>query len=242
MRLSRLGRPCARRLLYRNACAAMQNQRCLVYLEDLVLFDGHAFSGAMYPDLSAALGILKYWQSALAGDAAALLGAPMPGDRVRALSGDVAGQPTGAKDRPDMFYDPDWDEAGRLAQWRRVWQSTHHMPPLLAAATIWDAWHTLCPEQQGPWRATLLAALVLRARGKARHVLLPLDTGERLCRKGWRSVDHSNTRMLTFLEIVCAAVKSSGSELEGLASAKERMCIRLKGVQKNSRLPELVDL
>ena len=217
----------------------MQNQHCLVYLEDLVLLDGHAFSGMMYPDLSVALGILKYWQAAFAGDASTLLRARMPGEPERSISIDVAGD---GMDRPDMFYDPNWDESGRLAQWRTVRQSTSSMPPLLAAATIWDAWHTLCPEQQGPWRANLLAALVLRARAKTRHVLLPLDTGERVCRKGWKAVDDANKRMLVFFEIVSAAVKSSGIELDGLASARERMCLRLRKTQKNSRLYDLIEL
>ena len=242
MRLSPVGSPCASRLLYRNACASMQNQHCLVHLEDLVLLDGHAFSGPMYPDLSAELGIFKYWQAAFAGDATSLLAAPMPGEAARMLSINVVGDGKGRMDRPDMFYDPSWDEAGRLDQWRQVWQSSINMPPLLAAATVWDAWHTLRPEQQGPWRGTLLAALVLRARSKTRHILLPLDSGERISRQMWRAHDNADKRMLTFFDIVSAAVKSSGSELVGLASAKERMSVRLRDVQKTSRLHDLMEL
>lgn len=242
IRASPVGRACAQRLLYRNACAAMQNQACMVYLEDLVLLDGHSFSGVMYADLSAALFILKLWQSALAENAAGLLDASMPGERERPLSGWVPVDPSLTRDRPDMFYDAEWDEAERLRRWRIVLQRTSRMPPLLAAATIWDAWHTLQPEQQGTWRAHLLASLVLRARGKTRQLLLPLDHGQRLCRKGWRAVDDASTRILTVFEIVRAAIKGCATELDGLASAKERMSFKLGDVQKNSRLPQLVDL
>lgn len=239
LRLSPVGQPCASRLLYRNACASMQNQHCFVYLEDLVLLDGHAFSGMMYPDLSAALAILKYWQTALAGDAAVLLRSPMPCEPDRVIPSEAA---VAAKDRPDVFYDPNWNEAARLDRWRQVWQSTTDMPPLFAAATVWDAWNTLCPEQQGPWRATLLAALVLRARGKTRSFLLPLDSGERQCRKSWRAVDDRKSRLLHFFEIVTAAAKICADDLGGLASAKERMSLRLRGSQSNSRLGDLMEL
>jgi hypothetical protein len=242
IRASPVGRACVQRLLYRNACAAMQSQNCMVYLEDLVLLDGHAFSGVMYPDLSAALFILKLWQTGLAGNAATLLDASMPGELERPLFGGIPVDPLLARHRPDMFYDAEWEEAERLRRWRHVFNASTRLPPVLAAATIWDAWHTLQPEQQGTWRAPLLASLLLRVRGKTRHLILPLDHGQRLCRKGWRAVDDANTRVRTFFEIVRAAIKGCANELDGLASAKERMSLRLRDAQKNSRLPDLVEL
>jgi hypothetical protein len=242
MRASPVGQACAQRVLFRNACAAMQNQDCLVYLEDLVLLDGHAFSGVMYPDLSAALYTLKIWQAALKEDAANLLDAWFPGELERPPPCTPPTDQVAKFERPDMFYDAEWNEAERLRRWRQLLQGSTRMPPLLAAATVWDGWHTLQPEQQGPWRANLLAALVLRARGKARHLLLPLDQGQRLCRKGWRSIDNATSRMLAFFEIVRAALKGCATELEGLASAKERMSLKLRSAQKNSRLPQLMEL
>ncbi len=241
-RWSLLQEPWNERLLYRNACAAMHAQNCLVYLEELVLLDGFAFSGPMYPELSAALGILKLWQKALHGNAAALLSAPMPGEEARALEWEMTPDDPAAQERPELFYDPAWDGAGRLDQWRAVWRATNDLPPLLAAGIVWDAWNTLLPEQQGPWRATLLAALVLRARGKTKHLLLPLDTGQKLCRKRWSAVDHQYVRLQTFFDIVGAATKHASTELSGLESAKERMSLGLKAVRKNSRLGDLRDL
>jgi hypothetical protein len=38
------------------------------------------------------------------------------------------------------------------------------------------------------------------------------------------------------------ATKACANELDGLASAKERMSFRLRDVQKNSRLPHLAEL
>ncbi len=232
----------ANRLLYRNACAAMHSQNSLVYLEDLVLLDGHAFAGSMYPDLSCGLSILKLWQRGLQEDPLMLLRAPMPGELPRPLLSELVGDPMGARDRPEFFYDPDWDEAGRIERWRRVWQDTSRLPPLLAAAIAWDAWHSFAPEQQGAWRAPLLAALVLRARGKTRNLLLPIDAGQRLMRKRWTPRDSFAQRIQMLFDIVAAAVKHAGAELDGLESAKERMVLKLKGVRKNSRLADLIDL
>jgi Protein of unknown function (DUF1612)/HTH DNA binding domain len=241
-RLSPLREAWSQRMLFRNACAALHSQNGLVYLEDLVLLDGHAFSGTMYPDLSSALGILKVWQRGLHEPALTLLRAPMPGEMPLAVSSEVTGDPHGAGDRQDFFYDPDWDEAGRLERWRRVWQQTTPLPPLLAAAIAWEAWHVLSPEQQGPWRAPLLAAMVLRARAKTRQLLLPIDTGQWLLRKRWPANAPYPQRILMFLDIIAAAVKHAGSELDGLESARERMLLKLKSMRRNSRLADLIDL
>jgi Protein of unknown function (DUF1612)/HTH DNA binding domain len=241
-RLSPLHEAWANRMLYRNACAAMHTQYCLVYLEDLVLLDGHAFAGSMYPDLSAGLGILKLWQRGLQEQPMTLLRSAMPGELPRPLASEIVGDPLSVKDRPDFFYDPDWNEAGRLEQWRRVWYDTIRQPPLLAAAIAWDAWHSIAPEQQGTWRAPLLAALVLRARGKTRKLLLPIDTGHWQLRKRWKPHDCFGQRIQMFFEIVAAAVKHAGTELDGLESAKARMILKLKGARKNARLADLIDL
>ena len=241
-RWSALQGPWNERLLYRNACAAMHAQNCLVYLEELVLLDGFAFSGPMYPELSAALGILKLWQKALRGNAASLLGAPMPGEKARALEWEMTADDPVAQERPEFFYDAAWSGAARLQRWRAVWRATIDLPPLLAAAIVWDGWNALSPEQQGPWRAPLLAALVLRARGKTTHVLLPLDSGQKLVRRRWSGSDRQHVRFQTFFEIAAASAKLAATELSGLESAKERMCLGLKTVRKHSHLAGLIDL
>ena len=175
----------------------------------------------------------------------------MPGELPRPagdpLASQVPGDPMAAHDVPDYFWDPDWDEPGRLQQWHRVMQSTDRLPPLLAAAIAWDAWHTLHPEQQGTWRSTLLASLVLRAGlrhagGKTRHLLLPIDTGQRLSKKRWDIRDDYPKRMTTFFDMVACAVQAASHELDSLSSAHERMRLKIKDAPKNSRLPALVEL
>jgi hypothetical protein len=241
-RLSPLRQPWSDRLLYRNACAAMDAQGCLVRLEDLVLLDGHAFTGCQSPELSAGLGILRFWQRGLREPAMALLNAAMPSEAPRLQAGEVTGDHMGAPDRPDYFYDPNRNEAGRIDRWRRVWRDTNALPPLLAAAIAWDAWHTLLPEQQGPWRAPLLASLILRTRGKARNLLLPLDTGQRIVGRRWNARDAFGQRVAAFLDIAAAAVKHAGNELSQLELAKERMTLKLNGVRNSSRMADLIDL
>lgn len=239
-RLSGLCEPWAGRLLYRNTCAGVQNCGGLVHLEDLVLLDGHAFRGAMYADLSDGLHTLKLWQRALGAAPARLLQAPMPGEEVRPLMSEAGADQS--QQRPDVFYEADFDQAERVGKWREVWRSCDSLPPLLAAAVVWDAWHIFGPDAQGPWRASLLAALVLRARGKVRDWMVPIDSGTRIARSGWSAMADQTSRLSTFLSMVAAAVKSASNELDGLVSARERMTLKIRAVSKASRLPELRDL
>ena len=237
---TRLRSPWSERLLFRDACAVLHGQGGLVHLEELVLLDGFAFSGAMYPDLSSALGIVALWKAALCGDASALLKAQMPGEAARPLA--LEGAQAEGYERPDAFYDPNWNQAGRIKAWRDACNSAATLPPLLAAYVAWDAWHASMPEQQGPWRASLLAALMLAARGRVRGWLVPFDTGQWSLRKSWRATEPPMRRIMTFFDIAEAAAQHASKELAGLASARERMMLRIKDRRKNSRLPDLIEL
>lgn len=237
-RNSPLQGPWSERLLYGNATAAMYGQGCLVDLEDLVLLDGFSFSGVMTNDLSSAWHLLRVWKKALKADAVELLKASMPGEAASV-------QPSASRgpvDGPEYFYDPDWDEAGRLEAWRKSFRSGADLPPLLAAATAWDAWHTLQPEQSGTWRSTLLASLVLKVRGTTRQLLLPLDTGHRAAKHPWRASDDVWVRLERFLDLAEAAVERARKELDKLVLAEKLLRSNLKGLRKCSALPRLVDL
>ena len=159
------------RMLYREACASRLAAGELVHLEDLVLLDGGALTTTMTPDLSSAWHVLGVWRRASNANPVELLRSRRPGEFVVSSA-----QPV---DAPEYFYDPNWNEDARFAEWRSVMEVTKHLPPLLAAAIAWDAWLVLEPDQRGAWRASLIAALVLKARAKTRHFLLPLDTGRR---------------------------------------------------------------
>jgi hypothetical protein len=222
------------RLLYGEACASRLAEGELVHLEDLVLLDNGALSGGITPDLSSAWHALGVWRKAVKGDAAALLAAERPGE--------AAAPAALTPDAPDYFYDPDWGEAERLAAFRRVLRESRGLPSLIAAGIVWDAWLELCPEQRGAWRAPLIAALTLKARGKTRHLLLPIDTGRRFAAYRRHAGHGLATRLAGFLEWLLMAAERANRELDRLVLAEELLRGKLRGRRKNSRLPQLVEL
>jgi Protein of unknown function (DUF1612)/HTH DNA binding domain len=116
------------------------------------------------------------------------------------------------------------------------------LPPLLAAAIAWDAWLMLEPDQRGAWRAPLIAALVLKARAKTRHVLLPLDTGRRFGTYRRHPNHDLAARLAGFLEWARIAAEQCIKDLDTLTLAAELLRSKVKGRRRNSRLPALVDL
>ena len=98
------------------------------------------------------------------------------------------------------------------------------------------------PNQRGPWRAPLIAALVLRARAKTCHILLPLDTGRRFAKYRWHPNHDLATRLSGFLEWARTAAEQSIKDLDTLTVAADMLRAKLKGRRRNSRLPALVDL
>ena len=80
-------------------------------------------------------------------------------------------------ERDPLVYDPDWDEDARLGDWRAVVEQTRTLPPTLAAAIAAEAWDAIAPLQHTPWLGRLLAAALLRQRGKSRWHLPCLHAG-----------------------------------------------------------------
>lgn len=222
------------RLLYGEACASMLAEGALVHLEDLVLLDGHAYSGPMSEGLSSCLQTLKILRIASTADPAGLLQSPRPGEDAETLPMLAASA--------ESYAAPYWNEAKRLESWRAVVRRTSAFPPFLAAAIAWDAWLTLVPDQYGAWRAPMLAALVLRSRNKTRSFLLPIVTGRRFGTY-LRHPNHDfRTRIAGFIEWTEVAVDRAAKELKRLTLADEMLRLKLKGRRSNSRLPALVDL
>ena len=71
--------PWMQRVLFHQACASQRMEGDLVHIEDLVLLDGNAFSGAPSMALSGALEVLRIWRAAEAGEAGKVLRAVRPG-------------------------------------------------------------------------------------------------------------------------------------------------------------------
>jgi hypothetical protein len=224
----------AERLLYGEACACELARGSLVHLEDLVLLDAGAPARMVTPDDSAALHTLKLSRRALRGDANELLQAPRPGEEATALPAVAEG--------PEYFFDADRQEEARIEAWRRVLRESRRYPAVIASFLVWDAWLHLDPEQRGGWRAPLLAALVLKGRGKTRHFLLPLDTGQRHSPAMLLPRQSLGARMAVFLDWASTAAEQAAKELDKLAMAERLLQAPLRGRRKNSRLPQLVAL
>ena len=174
LRRSHLREAFLNRLLFQEACAAQLAEGDLVHLEELLLFDRHLSRGQPSMALSSARQILRTWRQAGNANARDLLTSTRPGEDARPImDGDSDIDDDSHLVRPD---------AGALAEWHRVRRASERLPPLIAAAVVWDTWLTLNPEPMGAWRAPLLAALTLRARGTTTSLLLPIDSGRRFAR------------------------------------------------------------
>jgi hypothetical protein len=212
------------RLLYTEACATAHAEGDLVHIEDLVLFDGGVFKGPLSPALSRAFHTLQTWRRARQHPAGTLLQLPRPGEW---------------QDQPSTSDDPPTD---RLSQWRTCLRCTSNLPPTLAAAIAWDAWLRLEPEPGAAWRAPLVAALVLRARGKTPALLLPINTGRKASQHRLRWHQPAPDRLATFLTWITAAAREAGNELNSLSMAERLYRPLLARQRRHSRLRKLVDL
>jgi hypothetical protein len=221
-------------MLFHEACACQGFEGDLVHLEDLVLLDGDAFSGAPSMALSSALEILKTWRTAEKGDAAGALKASRPG-----LTGARPLAPSAAEAADEGAPIGD---AADLALWRRAEAASRTQPPLIAAGIVWDAWLTLLPETRSAWRATLLAALTLKARGLTPNLLLPLDLGGRVSKYRRHPGQSLTARVAGFLAWAEAAAIEGDKEFDSLAMAEKLLRGSLKGRRANSHMPALVDL
>ena len=245
VRQASIGAGWAARSLFAEACACQLTEGDLVHLEDLVLLDAGSFSGVISMPLASARIILRTWRHGAAADAAALLRAERPG------VGEAEPAPATAafvapERRPSQQHSEVCDGAlvdvPRRDAWRRVWQQTRDLPPLLAAAIVWDAWLTLEPEAQSAWRAPLLAALTLRQRGLTNGWLVPIDTGRRHAPYRRHPAHSVPVRMAGFQSWVQTGAERGMNSLKTLTLANETMRISMKAKRKSSRLPELADL
>ena len=205
----------------------------LVHLEDLVLLDGNAFSGAPSMALSSALEVLRIWRAAEAGEAGNALRAARPGF-------------AGAAPLPESGEASDLGapalNSAHLEAWRRIEAESRKQPPLIAAAMLWDAWLELLPESRSSWRATLLAALTLKSRGLTPNLLLPLDIGWRVSKYRRRPGQDLTARIAGFLAWAEAAAEEGQKEFDSLVLAEKLLRGSLRGRRSNSRMPQLVEL
>lgn len=167
-------------------------------------------------------------------------------ERSRAVLDGIAVQqlprPAVTAERDPLVYDPDWDEEGRLEQWRAELARTAELPPVLRAAILWDAWEAIAPLQHAAGLGALLVGAMLRQCRKTPAHLVCLNTGLRVIPRDRRRHRDRTPRLLAILDAVSEAAALGLKEHDRLVLAREQMQRRLKGRRGHSKLPRLIEL
>lgn len=146
-----------------------------------------------------------------------------------------------SSERDPLVYDLDWDEDERIDAWRAVVDQTHTLPPALAAAIAADAWSALEPLQHRRWLGRLLAAALLRERGKTRWHLPCLHDGLKSIPRERRRPRDSTGRLAVQLEAITGAAEVGLKEHDRWLTARTLLARKLGGRRSTSRLPSLLD-
>lgn len=144
--------------------------------------------------------------------------------------------------RIQPLYDEDWDEQERLGDWRSVLHQTQSLPPMLAAAVLWDAWHVIEPLQRRWWLGAYLIADVLRSRGAARYHLPAVHSWLKFAPFERRRAANTMVRILAFLDAATAASDQGRKDHDGWLLARMMLQRKLVGRRSDSRLGALIDL
>ncbi|MDX3970383.1 hypothetical protein ACVW1C_008336 [Bradyrhizobium sp. USDA 4011] len=115
------------------------------------------------------------------------------------------------------------------------------LPPTLAAALAADAWVTIEPLQHTLWLGRLLAAALLRSRGKARWHLPCLHDGLKAIPRERRRPRDAAARLAVQLEAITAAAAAGGKDHDRWLMTKNLLTRKLAGGRATSKLPALVD-
>jgi len=144
-------------------------------------------------------------------------------------------------EKEPLVYDIDWDEDERLAEWLAAVEPTSELPPVLAAAIALDAWEAIEPLQHFAWLGQILAAALLRKRGKTRAHLLCLNTGLRAVPRERRRASNREWRLVSFVEAICAAAERGLQDHDRWLLARRQLERRLADRRSTSKLPRLIE-
>jgi hypothetical protein len=159
----------------------------------------------------------------------------------RALAGERLAPPSASRERDPLVYDLDWDEDARLAEWRATVEQTRELPPTLAAALAHEAWIAIEPLQRAPGLGRLLAAALLRERGKTRAHLTCLAEGAKAVPREYRRSRDPAVRLAVELQAIAAAAEEGLKQHDRWLTARILLLRKLDGRRSTSRLPQLVE-
>lgn len=145
-------------------------------------------------------------------------------------------------ERLALLYDEDWDESGRLAEWRAALDETRNLPLALRAAVLLDAWNQIEVLQRGVWIGPLLVAALLRQEGLCGQHLACLHLGAQKVPWERRRARKRTDRLLAWIDAMYEAAAAGLREHDRLLLAKTQMERALRGRRANSNLPGLIDL
>ncbi|WP_336606178.1 RHE_PE00001 family protein [Candidatus Rhodoblastus alkanivorans] len=144
--------------------------------------------------------------------------------------------------RDPLVYDLDWDEDERLAHWRDAVEFTSGLPPVLAAALTAALWDDIEPLQHVPWLGRLLAAALLRQRGKTKSHLLCVNSGARAVPRLRLKQADPVAKILFWLAAILAAAEQGLRDHDRWLLARASRVGKLSGRRGNSHLPQALDL
>ncbi|WFU46147.1 RHE_PE00001 family protein (plasmid) [Bradyrhizobium sp. CB82] len=185
-------------------------------------------------DLDGALGIIEI-DPHLAATFAAVDAANAKTERMLASASQVRSE------RDSLVYDLDWDEDERLDDWHAIIDQSHTLPPTLAAALAAEAWVTIEPLQHTLWLGRLLAAGLLRARGKTRWHLPCLHEGLKAIPRERRRPRDAAARLAVQLEAMTAAAEAGCKDHDRWLMTRNLLARKLAGRRATSKLPALLD-